>query len=199
MKKILLSLTATSLLATGLFASSGPYVGVNLGMSDTDTSTTVQSGASLDESATSYGVFAGFSFNDYLAAEVNYNDFGKAKLGFSAGDRFTIDGYSFAPTVDGDMSVDAKSLGISGIVKYPLHKYITPYAKFGIQRYEITSVAETTVGYAKTNINDYDIYYGVGFQSDITSNFAARISYDMYNMDDEVDISNYSMSLIYKF
>lgn len=46
-------------------------------------------------------VFLGYNINKYFATELNYNKFASADLNFNAGGQFTVDGYTFNPTVDG--------------------------------------------------------------------------------------------------
>lgn len=200
MKKLAISIVFTSLAANLLSANtSGFYGGVSLGKSKTDLYTTVQSGASIDEKGTSYGAFLGYNINKYFATELNYNKFASADLNFNAGGQFTVDGYTFNPTVDGKTEVNVQSLGLSVIAKYPLHDYVIPYAKIGIQRYEHESKTSTSIATVKTNTKDSDKYYGYGMESNISSNFSTRISYEKFSMDEETDVENYALSLIYKF
>ena len=198
MKKFLLSAVASSVIATGLFAN-GLYVGIGSGQSDSDLNTSVQSGASLDEKDTSYQAFVGYSFNDFIAVEANYNDFGESTLDFDSNGQFTVDGYTFNPGVDGRVKTKTKAYGISAVASYPLHKYFVPFAKFGIQRYKISATSETTIGYDKTKLDGYDYNYGVGFNSNINDNFATRVSYEKFEMEDNLDVENLAFSLIYKF
>lgn len=199
MKKMFVSMALIGAVASTAFANTGFYSGLNLGQSQTDLYTTVSSGASLDEKGTSFGVFAGYNFNKYLAAEMNYNKFGTAKLDFNAGSQFTVDGYTFNPAVNGKTEVDVQSLGLSIIAKYPLHEYAVPYVKFGFQRYEHESKTVTPIGSAKTNVKDNDKYYGFGLESNLSKNYATRISYEKFSMNEETDIKNYSVSFVYKF
>lgn len=200
MKRIILSLALAGLSASALSASTnGFYAGASLGKSETNLYTTVQSGASLDEKGTSYGAFIGYNINKYFATELNYNKFATADLDFRAGGQFTMDGYTFNPAVDGSVDVDVQSLGLSLIAKYPIHNYVVPYAKIGLQRYEHESVTKTQIATVKTNVKDTDTYHGFGVESNISKNFATRVSYEEFSMNDETDIKNYAFSLIYKF
>ncbi len=200
MKRVILSIVLAGI-TTSVFAANtnGFYVGASLGQSETDLYTTVQSGASLDEKGPSYGAFIGFNINKYFATELNYNKFAKADLDFRAGSQFTMDGYTFNPGVGGSVDVDVQSLGLSLIAKYPIHNYVVPYAKIGLQRYEHESLTRTQNASVKTNTKDNDTYHGFGIESNISKNFATRVSYDEYSMNEETDIKNYAFSLIYKF
>lgn len=200
MKKIIISMALAGLTASLLSANtSGFYGGISVGNSKTDLYASIQSGGSLDEKGTSYGAFFGYNINKYFATELNYNKFATADLNFRAGGQFTVDGYTFNPGVDGKTEVDVQSLGLSIIAKYPLHNYVVPYAKIGLQRYEHESVTSTSITTVKTNTKDTDKYHGFGIESNISKNFATRVSYENFSMDDETDVENYAFSLIYKF
>ena len=110
-----------------------------------------------------------------------------------------MDGYTFNPSVGGSVDVDVQSLGLSLIAKYPIHNYVVPYAKIGLQRYEHESLTRTQNASVKTNTKDNDTYHGFGMESNISKNFATRVSFDEYSMNEETDIKNYAFSLIYKF
>jgi OOP family OmpA-OmpF porin len=83
MKKTFIALAATTLLAFAATAQAQGYVGVAGGPSnlDTDCSGTV----TCDKSGTGFKVYGGYKFMPFLAGEVTYMSFGKAKASVDFG------------------------------------------------------------------------------------------------------------------
>lgn len=97
-------------------ASSGPYLGLNVGQSSTDTLHL------SDKTATGVAAMAGYQFNRYLAVEVHYTDFGS--ITFQSGGSSDVTGY-----------------GISVVGTYPFNNDWAAFVKLGATHTIIKSVA----------------------------------------------------------
>ncbi len=72
MRKIATTMLLAAAISTpALAADEGLYVGVNVGSAK-------KAVPGTSETNTAFGVFGGYSFNQYIAAEVGYTDLGKA-------------------------------------------------------------------------------------------------------------------------
>lgn len=173
MKKFLISLAAVTTLSTALFASNGFYAGASIGKSsNTD---------SYDEKGASYGAIIGYDMTQNLGVEFNYNNFSKGEK------KTGLPGLNFEKSI--------QSIGAAVVVKYPFADYVIPYGKLGYQRYDI----EVEIGGTTKKVSDSDVYYGGGIQSNITEHFSTRLSFDRYMMNSDLNISNYSFALLYRF
>lgn len=198
-KQIIIGLLTAVISSSAIAAESGFYVGAGLGQSAYDTGITNVVGASLDEKDTTHGAFIGYDINKFFGVEVAYNDLGKSELKFNAGDSYSIGVLNATATNTGNMSLKAKSIGISAIAKYPVHQYFQPFIKGGFHRY--TYEASITSGITSESIKESgtDTTYGFGIESKISANFIARISYDNYSFEEENDVKSTTFSIIYKF
>ena len=162
------------------------YVGASYGATKTDMGVSSTTGtASLDKKDKGYKVYAGYKYNKYISTEVFYTDLGKANLSGNNGDQFTAKGTLYEFTANNaKVESDTQSFGIAALVTYPLHKYIEPFAKLGIQRwnYELNASSSTT---ASENLKDdgVDIMYGAGINFPITNYLTIRTEYEVYDID----------------
>jgi len=150
-KKIIAAVVLSSALATPVFASTdvGPYVGLGIGQSSTDTYNL------STKTATAFSIYAGYQFMKYVAAEVQYNDFGSPTA--TGGSSFKIDGYS-----------------VAAVGTLPLNDQWALQAKLGY--------AATKLGSPINNTKN-DIVYGIGGQFSATQNWGVRLAYDMYSVE----------------
>jgi len=150
----------------GLYAGAG--VGIfNIKARDI---TEVQALASeFDSDDTSFKVFGGWRFNRYIAAELDYNDFGKPDDDVN-GVPVSAEIYGFAP-----MLVGTLPLG-------PLEVF----AKVGYLFYDL-KVKAGGQKLGSISGNDENLIYGAGLGLTIFGHLNARLAYERIDVSDTVD------------
>lgn len=171
-KKNIAALILCTAFATSAFAADqGFYVGANVGQSSTDTFTL------STKTGTAFSVLAGYQFIKYVAAEIQYNDFGSPT---ATGGSFKINGYS------------AAAVGI-----LPFNDQWSLMAKLGY--------ASTKMG-SPVDVTKSDVTYGIGGQFNIDRNWGVRANYDQYKVGGGANTSNqtattsvFTIGVAYKF
>lgn len=144
--------TIATLLFLGAFSASafaadvGPYVGIDVGQSSTDT------WPLSTKTGTTWSVMAGYQFMKYVAAEIQYNDFGSPTI--TNGPSFKISGYSAA---------------VLGIL--PVAEQWALLAKLGYA----STKADGPWAATKS-----DFVYGVAGQYSLDRNWGFRLNWDYY-------------------
>lgn len=151
MKKVAMALLLSAFVAVPAIAAD-MYVGVNVGSAQIDFP-----GYS---STTSFALLGGYSFNENIAAEVAYTDFGSKDYGFG----FTL---------------KSSALSISGVGSYPINEQFSVFAKLGI-----ASTTTDATGYASASKSDFT--YGIGGQFNVNKQIGIRLGYDVYKITDSV-------------
>jgi OOP family OmpA-OmpF porin len=157
MKKSSLALLSAAALAFPAFAQNRPgpalssvYVGADVGQAKYKDGCRFTPGC--DDNDTSWGLFAGYQFNPYVAAEVAYHDLGSIS----------------APGA----SIDGQALELVGVGSVPVTSAFSVYGKLGGYRGEAKGL-----GISETN-NDWT--YGLGVQYDVTPNIGVRGEWQRY-------------------
>lgn len=170
MKKIAIAaaLSVAFIAAPAFAADPYAYIGINAGQNDMDFAGV--------KTSTAMGVFGGYSFNEYIAAELAYVDFGKAD------------------TDSADVTVKGNAASLAAVGSYPLGNNFSLFAKLG---YASTKV-EPTGG---TSESKDDITYGIGAQYNAMRNVGFRLGYDSYRVgkDTTKDSALISIAALYMF
>ena len=176
------------------------YVGGSAGRASTDTGVTDTTGtASLDEDDTAFKIFGGVNLNKYLAIEGFYADFGEASLSGNNGDTFTARGTTYTFTAnDVNLKLQGKAFGIAPVVGYDVTEYFRPFAKVGIQRWDLDGSVNTSVGNFDYSETGTDVYYGVGALISVAEGFGIRAEAERFKFDSE-DVDLISVGLQYQF
>ena len=164
-----------------------PYVGAGIGYSMTDESST--SGGvtvTIDDEVVSWNVLAGVKFNDYVAVEAFYKDFGDHDLGGSV---VVLPGFVI-PVNAGEIGFD--SFGLSVVGSVPLNDTFSIFAKTGVHFWdaEANSIAFSADG--------TDWHVGAGLDVALSENLIIRGEYGYYEFD-EIDIQDLTASLVFVF
>lgn len=147
MKKITAAfLLSTTFAASAFAADQGWYAGASLGQSSTDTFVL------RTKTGNSFAVFGGYQFMKYIAAELQYTDFGGIDFYNAAGVKIT--GWHAA-----------------AVPMYPFNDQWTVMGKLGY--------ANTKLG-SPDNSSKSDLMYGVGGQYNINMNWGIRANYDLF-------------------
>lgn len=202
MKKVIISTVLSLTLCSSLMANDENkwYMGASIGQVEADTEINAGT-ASLDEDDTAWKVFGGYKFNQYFATELFYTDLGESSLKGDNGDTFSTGGTNYVFTADSASIVtEAKTIGISVVASYPVHKYFEPFAKVGVHRWDIDlTVGASTLGSSSTSDDGTDIMYGVGFDIPINESFAIRAEWERYDLDEYNEGDFLSAGLMYRF
>ncbi len=189
MKRTLItSALLSTLLSTAALADSGNfYAGISAGKSDIDTDVSNLTGtASLDEDDKGFKLSGGYQYNENIAVEVHYTDLGEAELNGNSGDTFVLDGTTFAFTAnDVKVTSEGESYGIAAVFSFPLTDAIKPFARIGIQHWEIDGSVTSTAGNADFSDDGTDPFYGVGVDVQLSDSIALRAEYEHYELDSE--------------
>jgi len=167
MKKIAIATILSAAFITPVFAADS-YIGLSAGQNKMDVS-----GA---KASTAMGIFGGYSFNEYIAGELAYSDFGSADTDFAG------------------ISLKGHAASLSAVGSMPLGRDYALFAKLG---YASTSV-EATGGSSETK---EDITYGIGAQYNAARNIGIRLGYDNYRVgkDNTKDSGLMSIAALFKF
>jgi opacity protein-like surface antigen len=167
MKKmlVLVSFLAASGLAVAQETQSNFYFGFGAGQSDLNTHKYGQLNyTSFDEKDTMYKVFAGYSFNKSISAELSYNNLGESKATITNG---------------GGMSATNKaSATVLALKIAPLpDATVSPFVKLGVS---YLKVKETSTEPSSFKKNASTLYYGVGAEYAISKTVALLVEYEAF-------------------
>ena len=115
---------------------------------------------SITTSTTAYSIFAGYAFNNFVAAELAYTNFGSLDLGSSS-------------------TLTGNAASLSAVGTLPLGKVFSVFGKVG---YANTSTIIDVSGTALPAETVSGATYGAGFQFNMGHRASVRISYDSYNI-----------------
>jgi OOP family OmpA-OmpF porin len=182
LNKVALALAAT--LVAGSVMAEGPQLYAVLGAGQSEYAETCDGVSSCDDQDTSWKIAGGAQFNDYLAVEFQYQEFGEADA-----DAF---GY------------EATAFGIHVLPQLPITEELSAFVRLGFVRAGVEGTGDLDGSDYETTTS-----YGLGVQYDITSNIAVRGEYDfIHNVGDggddagdlpEDDITYLGVSAVYKF
>lgn len=171
MKKIL-PLALAAAMTTPAFAQSPFSAEVLLGNYSNKAEFGGQSGSS--ESSTGVGLRGVWTFHPNFAIEGAYQNFGEAKWQeIDAGDLLTE-----------KVETSALTLGVKGV--YPINERFSLHARIGLAFWDI-DVEFTDSGFPQDNFSfsddGNDVYFGLGGEYQINSNFYAGVAYNYLKAD----------------
>ena len=166
MRKV--GIAALAALSLGLVAQAasaeGFYAGAGLG------SARVKADGFKDDDL-GFKIFGGYSFNDYLAAEVEYLDGGTAK--------------------DDGIKLKPEQFGVSVLGSLPVNETFSLFARVGFTSWEVKQS-----GGGKED--DEDLLYGLGAALNIGEQFQVRAEYEAVDVDGG-DFDFWGVSGVFKF
>lgn len=142
-------------------------------------------GVSCDDKDTAFKIFGGYQINQNFAAELTYQDFGKAKAS-AGGVEASVKSHAF----------DASALGI-----LPFANQFAGYGRIGL--YTAKSDGNSNVGVSASESNT-GVTYGLGVQWDAMRNLGVRVEWQAYNKVGggdlgKGDIQVLGLSALYRF
>jgi len=168
MKKNIAALFLFTAFAVPAFAADqGFYIGANVGSAK-------KAVPNASETNTAFGLFGGYSFNQYIAAEVGYVDLGKA-----ASDQIKFNAFY-----------------VTAVGSYPFNQQFSLFGKLGM-----ASTKEEGLGLSETRSA---LTYGLGGQFNLNQSVGFRLGYDRYSFGNDTifakgDADLYSASALFKF
>ena len=171
-------------LLAGLFAAPawsaepGFYVGGKLGAASVD-------GDFIDDDDTSWGAYAGYQFNEWLALEGVYTDFGDVEVDLT------------------DLEVDASnlepdSIGLRAMGAFPVSERFDILAGVGWHSFDLNPADNDELLEQIGDDSSTDLFYGVGAQFNFANNVSVRAMYDRFEFDGP-DADEISLGVQYTF
>ena len=128
----------------------------------------------LDENDTGGKIFGGYRFNDYIAAEAEFYDFGDQSDSVNS---FSVNGG-----------------GVALVGSVPLTDSFKVFAKGGVHSWSLDVSGPIAAQFSDTS--DTDPYYGVGADYAINDRWAIRGEYTRYEVDNfDVDVASVGVVL----
>ncbi len=111
----------------------------------------------------------GYDFNDYIGLALGYYYLGKAEWDFD------IDGYGTVADAD----LKTQGVGLTANIGYPVTEWFKPYLKAGAGWFHGKVEYSDIIGNSESNSDDKIApILGLGFQFNLTSNFAITAEYE---------------------
>ena len=128
----------------------------------------------LDENDTGGKIFGGYRFNDYIAAEAEYYDFGDQ--------------------TDNTNSFSVNGAGLALVGSVPVTDSLSVFAKGGLHSWNLDVSGPIAAQF--TDTSSTDPYYGVGIDYSINDRWGIRGEYTRYEVDNfDVDVASVGVVL----
>ncbi|HKU15632.1 MAG TPA: outer membrane beta-barrel protein [Steroidobacteraceae bacterium] len=173
--------------ATAVQADTQPgfYAGVGFGTTTIDDDGFA--GAGIDDSDTGFKLFGGYNFNENLAVEASYFDFGEASGRFSD---------PFFGSASFDVGISGLSASVVG--RLPVAETFALFGKIGFASYDVDASVNISGTGGSGSQSETDMIYGIGGSLSFAQRFEARVEYEALNVDGG-DASMISVSGVYRF
>jgi len=169
-------------------ADSSWYAGISYGSTKIDSGVSGTTGsASLDEEDTGYKLLVGKKINKNISIEGFYADFGEVSLTGNTGDTFVLDGQTYQFTTNAaNVTASATGVGLNGKYSFVITQKSSFAARVGVLSWDIEgTVSGASISTSKTSQKGTDLFYGIGYQYDLTNSVAVTADYDSYKADDD--------------
>lgn len=172
MKSIAAAITGALFLASSPALAQGFYAGGSIGLSSMEVDVNAFDGTDVG-----FKVFGGYRFNDYIAVEGFYTDFGEPD--------------------DGPLGIDADAFGIEGVGIIPLSEQFELFGKLGLAAWD----ADFT-GPGGFSDDGTDLVLGVGVAYKFSPQISARGELEYYDIQADAgpfDVDTYMFSVGLQF
>lgn len=211
MKSLKLALAAMAISAlsqTALAQEAGFYIEGNLGKTKVDLGNT--SGWTINNKDTTYGLTAGYMFNDYIGVEGGYRDLGDVSGSVTANFSGTLYGRPLVGNGTITLNADAAGWTLGPRLNLPINKDFSLNAKLGWFAWEANAKATVNAAFswggtayaanaqASGKQTGTDTYYGIGAAYNVNKQVAVGLNYNQFKVD-SVKIDTWDLSLKYRF
>lgn len=166
-KSIAAAVAGVMVLASSPALAQGLYAGGSVGLSSMEVDAN-----GFDGSDVGFKIFGGYRFNDYIAVEAFYTDFGEPN--------------------DGPLGIDAYALGIAGVGILPLAERFELFGKVGVAAWD----ADFT-GPGGFSDDGTDLVLGAGVTYKFSPQFSGRVELEYYDIEADAgpfDVDTYLLS-----
>jgi opacity protein-like surface antigen len=133
----------------------------------------------FDGDANFYGITVGRVFNDNVAAEVSYVDFGDSESVINDPVIATL-----------DAQLEAQAISVTLVGNYPFSRYWTAFGKIGFNQWDLEASVTDNTSAPPITLSGEDrgsgFNYGVGLQYRITPSYAIKLEYRIYQLNPEL-------------
>lgn len=194
MKKIAIALSTvipSLLLSNAAFAEAGFYGELSAGTASNkadvnytstfssyfagDTYTETETGTdSTSEDTTSLGLRLGYQFNEYIAVELGYHQYGESD------DTYTDE---YGDIIKDKVETSSVSAGLKGIL--PLSEQFSLFARAGMAKWDLKATSTDSSMPGEVFVlkqDDNDIYYGVGAEFSFNESISLGVEYSVVDM-----------------
>lgn len=179
MKKILIMAALISgVTSQPVFADSGYYLGGSVGQAKADYPADVGF-LVVDDSDTSWKVFAGYNINPNIAVEFSYQDLGETE----------------AAVGNIPLYLGGETLSLSLLGKLPLGEKAQVFAKVGYVRIDADIYSP---GFDTFADNESDVLYGVGVSYQVTETVDMRMELERMDFTNAIDTVSLGVSYNFK-
>lgn len=158
-------LTVGALCSSASMADDGWYAGGAIGRAYIDEDI---GAIQLDADSTTFRVFAGYAFSDYVGLEASYLDLGTFE------DSVDVAG------VPVDVSADADGFSFAAVGRLPLGEKFSLRGKAGVFFWDGQS---TVNGITENDPSDQNAFVGAGFGYDLSQKASLFLDLDYYDLD----------------
>ncbi len=155
------------------------YLGAKVGAASTDDRW-------IDDSDSSYGVLVGYRFNQALALEAEYTDFGDLRV--------DLDDLDIRST-----RLEPRSWGLKVLGTLPITARIDLLGSVGYHSFDMDPRDEDGFRDVIGSRRSTDLFYGVGAQFNFESRLSLRAQVQRYEFRRSGDSDEASLSLMYNF
>ena len=164
-QSILAAVAIAALTPMTALADEGFFVAASVGSAELSESF---DGFDVDTDSTAYRITVGWRFNDYIAVDAGYHNFGRFDQTFDV---------AGTPT---SVSLKADGFTLGGVGSLPLNDRVSLFARAGAFFWdgdaEINSLTVATP-------EDINIYFGVGARFGLTERLSATVDGSRYDLD----------------
>ncbi len=190
------------LISQNIFASNF-YTGFSIGQSTFPNAENSSVDISIieDKNSFSFSINGGYSFHEYLAVEIAYNNLGD----YSNETQINIPPFAGGPNSTFEYEITGFSLEI--IPRYPISDKWSVYAKLGNQWWDGKSTNKAVVytngsfdgfEFSEENVSNDDTLIGFGVSHSFSKNIEYKFSIAKYEIAND-DVDNYSFSVGYNY
>ncbi len=153
--------------------------------------------SSVDDSDSSLTLTFGYKFNNYIAVQAGYYDFGE----YSS--TFRLDQPPFDQGPDATLSYEIRAYSVAVVPQYPISEKLSVFAELGMHSYSADAQNQfpsfengvfDSMIVEKSSQDGEEFFYQAGLAYQFTDSLFTSIKYGQFDLDSD-DFSNTSISI----